>query len=449
MTAIFFNGSYPLIPFTIKTIKALIENGIKPVLITDTLASELIIKINLNSKYYKKLIKYCFENYNCKKLNNPDVPTSDLKFWISDIERATYYKFNNINNKLCGLINLNFPEFLVETIKKEGIKKIIYEPVSNAYSYLMYELCKGMKLDYVGIHQSRIKGCIDVVSIAGSLGSRSFLENNPKFDDIRISSEQAFEQFKGDINNPRPYQYKEGIFIRSLAMSLFVPFIKLFYILKTQKKFCYYQYPSPVKFSFIRLVERVLNYRKVKINKFPRLQENYYLYFCHFHPESSTSVLSPEYINDEQLIMQISTLLEGCNLLIKPHPQSIIRFSKFFIDYINNHPNLYVSTKKSIDLMASPQCRGVISVAGSVGLESICLNKSTYVFADVFYVDNEICKKVDIGSLKSQLIQYRNSHLGSKRSFKYFQKYSIKSNSLINSWSLEPFDDNLTRVLCS
>lgn len=147
--------------------------------------------------------------------------------------------------------------------------------------------------------------------------------------------------------------------------------------------------------------------------------------------------------------MQISTLLEGCNLLIKPHPQSIGVFSKFFIDYVNNHPNLYFSTKKSIDLIDTPQCQGVISVAGSVGLESICLNKRTYVFADVFYVDDVLCKKVDISSLKRQMLQYGEGHFGSKNSFKYFQKYSIKSNSMINSWSMKPFDNNLTRILCS
>lgn len=453
MIAILMNGSFPLIPFVVNSIKSINFEG-KPVLVVcDTISSRSMMKFLLRNTN-SDVVYTVFEEYlsdNTIVHNSTSTEIFELKVWFPDIERATYYNLPFPTFDECIEIQSKFGAYLNHIKDIYHINKFVYEPVSNAYSYIMHDFAQRHSINYVGIHQSRIKGLVDVVPIAGSMAGYSYLDRIDIDKEFRVNRIEAYNNFAKDIFNPRPYHVIQKNSKKIYYNTLFALF-KFYYLCISKQKLAYFQYPKPLSFITKRIINKLIYHTKLRLNKKSsgnnKQSDEYYIYFSHFHPESSTSVLAPTMINDEAIIQSLSANLRN-KMLIKLHPSSISFISKEFLKFVSKHPLLEFTDIASHNLINSEKCIGVITVAGTVGLESIVFEKNVHVLSEVFYSCNPKVNKVTSDwALKECLFE---SHPKDDKytAFKYFEIYSIKSESILNDWRFNGYDQPLRKVLCA
>jgi len=138
--------------------------------------------------------------------------------------------------------------------------------------------------------------------------------------------------------------------------------------------------------GFFRHVrEPIVKYNLLNLFSYPIEGEDYFYFPLHYQPETSISYFAPHYMDQCELIRQLSMSLPvGCKLYVKEHP---------FIANIGYRPiNFYrelssIPNVRLIDLtLPSGQLiknsKGVIVVTGTTALEGIFAGKPVMVLAD-------------------------------------------------------------------
>ena len=110
------------------------------------------------------------------------------------------------------------------------------------------------------------------------------------------------------------------------------------------------------------------------------------LYPLHFHPESSTSVRSANFLDEYEVIKNIAfNLPQGYTVVVKDHPSSYGYPSLAFYKKIFSLPNVvlvspFLNTKNLIKRADS-----IITLSSTVGYEALVLGKRVFLFGEVFY----------------------------------------------------------------
>lgn len=207
--------------------------------------------------------------------------------------------------------------------------------------------------------------------------------------DFRNSSKIMSKEFKGTITS----QYKASSLIYSFKYLLG----KLFYfwdvyLINGNFKFLKRKtilYPNPIKyFLFYAKVElkKQLLYRKNSYFEIPDANDKYVYMPLHLIPESTTFVKAPFYINELNIIEQVSKALPiNWKLYVKEHQAMLGERSFKFYNEIKKIPNVklvqfnyYDDPKPWIE-----NAVGVITITGTAAYEAALLGKKSIIFGDV------------------------------------------------------------------
>lgn len=150
-------------------------------------------------------------------------------------------------------------------------------------------------------------------------------------------------------------------------------------------------FPSNLKFLWFFIKATLKRWYLLGPNKYfsnPISGEKYVYMPLHLIPESSTSVLSPFYLNELASIEQVSKSLPlGWYLYVKEHQSMLGERSINFYKKANKLPNVkMISVNYYIDPKPIIQnAIGVITVTGSAAYEAALLGKKAIVFGDVYF----------------------------------------------------------------
>lgn len=354
------------------------------------------IDSNENTYYFDKYFK---ENY-----NNVDSTALYASNWgeslFSDIDRViTRNRYISKSSEYWIKAKYSLDRFFSDLILDNNIDLIIYENVSNSFEYSAYRVANKYGKKYIGLASSRLPNRYELQTsiIDRELELISLLKN----DNVSDREMAWYTEYRKSILHIQPdymmdnqvamISYKDILSLNNLK--------KLIGSLKSYKKYNYdFDY---INGNPIRGILNSLNYTvRRKLNKIRSEDyylsenevrdsiavDNYYVYPMHYHPESSTSVLAPSYIDEFNNILNISNNLPfGTYLYVKDHASAIgVQNLEFYkkisllpavklVHYDHNIKKLIIDSK------------GVITVNSTAGYEALILNKPVILLGRVFY----------------------------------------------------------------
>ncbi|HFV9280410.1 TPA: capsular biosynthesis protein, partial [Acinetobacter baumannii] len=300
---------------------------------------------------------------------------------------------------------------------------VLYENISNSFAYAAYLQCTKLGKKYIGLMGSRLPNHFEIQNsiVEDELKKLEILAQKP----ITQDEMEWFENYKKSIVDIQPdYMKQNGL--DNVAISRIVKLNKFFKALRLltigfkYKHYYDYQFGNPfmVPIKAIRVnVRRYLNTKKSQkfyINndelEICSSKERFYVYPIHFHPESSTSVLAPEYTNEYSNIVNIANNLPfGTYLYVKDHKSAKGVQSYEFYKKVSSLPNVrLVNFDVNIKRLILKSV-GVITVNSTAGYEALLLGKPVYLLGRVFYENfNNVHKLQNFKSLRNNFLNESN-----------------------------------------
>ena len=169
--------------------------------------------------------------------------------------------------------------------------------------------------------------------------------------------------------------------------------------------------------------------------------DSYYVYPMHYHPESSTSVLAPEYTDEFHNILNISNNLPfGTYLYVKDHKSALGIHNIEFYEKVSMLPavkliNCNYNIKKLLQ-----SSKGLITVNSTAGYEALLLHKPVYLLGKVFYQNfSNVTKLENFHSLKDILKQQTHKPLDPMDFISYKR---ITYDGILN-FNLKDYESNI------
>ncbi|RYG80792.1 MAG: hypothetical protein EON59_14945, partial [Alphaproteobacteria bacterium] len=151
-----------------------------------------------------------------------------------------------------------------------------------------------------------------------------------------------------------------------------------------------YMHGDPLKLSWAYF--RRSWHRRLRAARVARLYRDaprdgaYFLYPLHFHPEASTSVLAPDFIDEMSVIKAIAFRLPAhIRLAVKEHPSAVALQSLEFYRHLDALPNVDLIGPGANAKRLARDSAGVICVTSTLGFEAAALNKPVVCLGDVLY----------------------------------------------------------------
>lgn len=329
----------------------------------DELTGDLL-KYSLSSKTFEK-----------KDLKNPSNGYLSKIFNV-ELDRYSVYclSSNLIEHKL-----INYYSFFQKIFSSHKIDAVLWEICSNAFSQFAY---KAMDDDckFIGLVDSRLNGYFEI-------WPNTSFEN---FDYLLEDHGQA-KLSLDCLHHPPAYmtnshKSSKVLFIRKLLLDLF----------KNKSNSGFYSSRFKIKFNRLYLHCRNIYARFFCKSMFytPDLNENFFLYALSVRPECSTTIYGSEIYSDVEIIRILSNNLPADSLLyIKIHPQDI-SFNINFFNEISRIPYVRIINRdfNNTELIKSSLC--VITLSGTIGFESIVLNKPVVLLGKANYSFSKLCFKI-------------------------------------------------------
>lgn len=321
--------------------------------------------------------------------------------WITffpDIDRYLTLKLNNKKIDYQDIYKKTY-NFFEKIYKNESISHVIYEPVSNSYSQIAYKVALDNQIDFLSISPSRFSERIEISNYGSIKDNENYRNQYSKFipnkdKEIVDLTNQWLSKF--DEDSPS-YMKLNGLD----TLNIFSKYGKIekikklingmIYSLKEKEDLKHsYLVLSPVKVHwkmFINSIRRIIIKYKIK-SLYDEIKDldKFIFYPLHFHPEASTSVFAPDYVDEITLIKSISFRLPlNCYLYVKDHPSAVGTMPYDFYKTLSKLPNVkFISSKENTKKLIR-KSEGVICITSTVGFEAAVLNKPVYVMGNVFY----------------------------------------------------------------
>lgn len=391
---------------------------------------------NFKKYYFMDYFQTKYEDINLDEKYNQNLRIASYP----DYNRFIHWKINNKIFKETDLLIFNLINFFEKIIKDENIEVIIYENVSNLFSYIAYLVAKKNKIKYIGLIQSRLEGRFEIWKDPfGDIEERKELYK--KYKDIKLLAEEEkkYREYIENISILKPSYMKNNI------MSKDVKYLEYYFnkilngellgLLKYYYQYYFndfnknsYELGSPINHS-LKMFRRNIS-RKLKIkylnNKFDnQSNEKYFIYPLHYQPESSTSVNSSYNCNQIEVIEKIAfSLPMGIKLHVKEHPNAVGFFERSFYQAIKKIPNVkYISPNTEITNLIKNSL-GVITLTSTVGFEALLMKKNVITIGDVFY--NYHPKVINIKNfedLYSKIVEVLNQEITDYENYIFLKVY--------------------------
>ncbi|WP_273426631.1 hypothetical protein [Marinobacter sp.] len=327
---------------------------------------------------------------------------------FSDFDRSEEYGiWGQKSNEFFDRLKSALLSFFSQLIDRQGYSAVLYENVSNAFAHFCWIVCQEKNVDYIGFTGTRLPG-------------RFWFTSNPVEDHLSVEkTRQAIENQTLDVPESVWEWCREYLDNIETTSPDYMAFNKLdnvkifdryFRFSKLQKvtraiKFIgddhyhSFQRGNPLLYSlgmFLRSLKRRLRLPFIKKYYAEPGHDDFFLYPLHFHPESSTSILSSSYINEYETIKNIAfNLPEGGRLYVKDHMSAWGYPRLSFYKKVASLPNVkllapYEPTKELIR-----KSKGVVTLTSTVGYEALLLKKPVLLFGEVFYQNHPMVIKVE------------------------------------------------------
>lgn len=411
--AILLNSAPNYRPFFCALGNELAKNGHNVIFILDSHLTDFTYANSLTEKAYY-FTDYAKGHFS-QKIKSKTYETNNLwSIYTSDFERGTYFGlFKNKKERYHQGIIATLINFFEEIFLEEKIDAVIYENVSNTFSYAAYVVAQTNKIAYLGITDSRLPNKHHLMISSLTLTAQiNELYHKIVNKEVVPASENCLdaENYLANLVNLQPgymayngLNYDVKIFSRYVSfakLKLFISYIKYIRYFKDEIYYAF-QTGNPFKSSFRAIVNNVKRKFKLKViqryfMKEGQNQQPYYLYPLHFHPESSTSIQARHYLDEYNVILNISQNLPfNTCLYVKDHP-SAAGFPKLeFYKKIAALPNVFLIDYRVNSKKLALNSEGVITLTSTLGFEALLLGKSVVLLGDEFYEVHPNCFKLN------------------------------------------------------
>lgn len=318
---------------------------------------------------------------------------------LPDFERAEVTKiWKGVPKYWYGKLQAALIEFFERIIIRSNINVVLYEVVSNTFAYSAWFVCKKHNVAYRGLISSRLPGRFEIVG--------GLLSDTKKYKDLvdgvrrkeikyDLQSEVWVKKYLSEIDDKVPDYMKYSGLDKVDVLKRYLNFkkierIKLVWRHRKDRHIYAFQIGNPIRQSwsfFCRNVSRAIRVRFCgRYYSSSRTGDRYLLYPLHYHPESSTSVQAPAYIDEYNVIRNIAfNLPAGVVLYVKDHISAYGFQTLSFYKKLGELPNVKLlgPFEKTKELIRGSL--GVITLTSTVGYEALLLNKRVFLLGNVFY----------------------------------------------------------------
>jgi hypothetical protein len=342
---------------------------------------------------------------------------ADANVWTAffpDTDRMMHTRFMRRSDPTYyGAVVANLGHFFTELFDRFGFDSVVYENVSNALSYVAYEVSSRRNARYIGFAASRMPGRLDVLDRATARDSRLEATFHAlRTGRQRMSSEvRAYvEDYLRNLNekvpdylrNPNPLEM--NFLARYRGRNSFQRFYRSWKYAATRPDDAYYAFQAANLFAVFpeqiareawRQAKRKLLDAKVYRREVD-LESPFFVYPLQFHPESSASVdgvaANDEWSNIEQIARNLPF---GVSLYVKDHRHAAGRQPLGFYERVARIPNVVLvhpnyDTKKLLR-----HSRAVVCSTSTMGFEALLLQRPVFVLGRPFYDFLPGCVRVD------------------------------------------------------
>lgn len=346
---------------------------------------------------------YLKEDFNDLKKQPVDINETWGDVFYSDFDRFFYHNYNlNESNEYWTAVLNGLQGFFTSVLSNNSIDVILYENVSNSFAYMAYRVGQSLGCTYIGLMGSRLPNRYEIQTSI-SLES-DFITRDVDTLDINEKEEKWYESYWKGLIDIQPDYMKDSVINKKIKLSNMFNYKKVLTVQKIlkviKKSDSYYNYQVGSPFEQLTSMYK-LNWRKMinenQSNKYymsmeevDTLLENgkeiFYVYPTHYHPESSTSVLAPDYTNELSNIINIhNNLPVGRYLYVKDHISARGVQNKEFYKKVSALPGVRLIHFDYNVKRLVKYSHGVITVTSTVGYEAVLMNKPVYLLGNVFY----------------------------------------------------------------
>lgn len=391
--------------------------------------------------------------------------------FYSDFDRFLCHNYNlNKDSEYWSVVLNGLEDFFTSVISDNNIDVILYENVSNSFAYMAYKVGKLLNCAYVGLMASRLPNRYEIQTsiyeesnfITSDVGNLQPTEDEKKW----------YQIYQENFFNTQPDYMKNNITTKKVNLGSLFSYQKISTVKKSLnvllKTNSYYDYQSgaPIeqltsmyKLNWSKMInENQSNKYYMAVNEVDNLiqdsKEVFYVYPTHYHPESSTSVLSPDYTNEINNIVNIhNNLPVGSYLYVKDHISARGIQDKEFYRKVSALPGVRLIHFDYNVKNLVKHSHGVITATSTVGYEAVLMNKPVYLLGRVFYENFPNVVKLDNFSDLRQVLSKELKTYSDEDIAKYviaYYRYTFQGQLLIGKselWTQEYFSNITKNIL--
>lgn len=359
---------------------------------------------------------------------------------LSDFERAEVYgiwRKPQYNNNYFVRLKSALLQFFEEIIDLYKPEMIIYENVSNTFSYFAYLVAVKKGVPYKGFSASRLPGRYEI-----SEGPFEFDSLEETFKKIRSGEivvpedvQSSVREYIDGIESTEPDYMRTNKLSDVSILSRYIKkekIIKLISLIKYSFGNSYYNFQigNPLKTHlnlFLRNLRRSIKCRIIK-NGYDEydIDQPFFLYPLHFHPESSTSILAGNNLDEYEVIRSIAfNLPEGTSLYVKDHKSAWGYPSLKFYKKLKKLPNVRLIQPDAPTKVLIKNSIAVTTLTSTVGYEALLIGKPVLLFGRVFYEIHENVYRIkEKGDIHKVLRNFRSNSI---RSFVEYNRQFVQA----------------------
>jgi Capsule polysaccharide biosynthesis protein len=385
----------------------LVERGCSVVFAIDSHLSDVLYAKNqalTNARYFTDFVR----NHSGAVVGSRRSHSNSWSSLLSDFDRFTTMDIRpplGVDSKLAyGHVPEMLDEFFAGIFETERPDAVLYEQVSNSFAIAAYRASVKAGVPFCSLCPSRIGGRIEI-SMTGAFQDHRTVGDiyaGAKLGSISAESYRIAREYVQTIDTQVPDYMKGNAAGQALSqMSLRRKYLSARKIMHFLRGWRYrraypddcreaYQHGDPVRMS-LAFAKRAF-WRRLRTHVVSRYYRNdpgdvpYILYPLHSHPEASTSVLAPDFIDEMSVIRSVAFRLPTDTLLcVKEHPSAVASQPTSFYRQLAVLPNVRLL---GAQLSAKELIRGslgVVCVTSTLGFEAAVLNKPVIALGDVLY----------------------------------------------------------------
>jgi hypothetical protein len=411
---ILVNGAQEHRPFYARVGDALVADGHEVQYALDSHYTDVLhpdVPLGTRAHYFSDYLK---EHYG---RITPPTELEGANLWTAffpDTDRMMYTRFMRRRDPLYyPSVVANLGHFFAELFDRYAFDAIVYENVSNAFSYMAYEVGTRRGARWIGFAQSRMPGRLDILDRAWARDSR--LQNT--FQRVRDGALEVTPEVRAYVDEymanldakvpdyvAKPHPFSMGLFARYARRAPLERFTRAWKYALTDRDDWHYafQVSDPIPTFPEQLAREAWRQTKARLLRGRRYRSDvdlgvpYFAYPLQFHPESSASVDGVAFNDEWNNIEQTARCLPfGVKLYVKDHKHAAGRQSLDFYDRVARIPNVELVDPNFDTKTLLRRSKAVVVSTSTMGFEALLLQRPVFVLGHPFYEFVPGCVRID------------------------------------------------------